>query len=448
MDFAKWTENDAIFYHIYPLGFCGAEEYSCDCHEVKERLYKIIESIPHLKSIGINAIYLGPLFESTSHGYDTKDYFNVDRRLGTNDTLKRLVIAMHEAGIRVILDGVFNHSGRDFFAFKDIQSKKNNSKYTDWYVNLNFNNNNCYNDNFSYEGWAGCMDLVKYNLHNQAVKEHLLDAVEFWIREFDIDGLRLDAADVIEFDFLRTLGHRAKSLKNNFWITGEVVHGDYSRWVNDAKLDSTTNYEVYKGLWSSFNDSNFFEIAHSLKRQFSNGGIYQNMPLYNFLDNHDVNRITSTLVNKNHLFPLYGLLFTIPGIPSIYYGSEFGIEGMRSNTSDKALRPCIDIESCKRESQFPDLIRVIKRFADCRLDSNALKRGDFVECHVSSKQYGFTREYQGEKLLVIINSDAEDSIINLSGKGLNHSGYDVLNSESISIDNLVVPANWLRIIKI
>ena len=149
---------------------------------------------------------------------------------------------------------------------------------------------------------------MKYNLRNPEIKEHLIQAALQWIREFDIDGLRLDAADVLDFDFMRELSVRCRNEKHDFWFVGEVVHGDYSRWIRDAHLNSVTNYESYKGAWSSFNDNNLFEIAYSLRRQFGQGGIYQQIPLYNFLDNHDVNRIASTLKCSEHLPLVYGLL--------------------------------------------------------------------------------------------------------------------------------------------
>ena len=168
--------NNSIFYHIYPLGFCGAQEKNDYHSPATSSLLKISDNIEHFKKLGINAVYLGPLFESESHGYNTVDYYHVDRRLGTNDDLRNLINNFHANGINVILDAVFNHSGREFFAFKDIKKNRNNSKYTDWYLNINFSGNNHYNDGFSYEGWAGCLDLVKYNLRNPEIKEHLIQS--------------------------------------------------------------------------------------------------------------------------------------------------------------------------------------------------------------------------------------------------------------------------------
>ncbi|MFY0574859.1 alpha-amylase family glycosyl hydrolase [Cystobacter fuscus] len=275
----------------------------------------------------MNALYLGPVFESSSHGYDTADYSKVDRRLGTNADLSRLVAAMRAAGIRVILDGVFHHVGRDFWAFRDVQVHGERSRYRDWFSGLQFGKRSPYGDAFSYDGWSGHYNLVKLNLQNAEVRAHLFGVVEQWISEFGIEGLRLDVAEVMDVSFLRDLAAFCRRLRPDFWLLGEAIHGDYRRLGNPETLDSVTNYECYKGLYSSLNDRNYFEIAYSLQRQFGENGIYRDLLLYNFVDNHDVNRIASTLKDPAHLLPLHLMLFTIPGVPSIYYGSEWGQEG-------------------------------------------------------------------------------------------------------------------------
>ena len=430
--------NNSIFYHIYPLGFCGAQEKNDYHSPATSSLLKISDNIEHFKKLGINAVYLGPLFESESHGYNTVDYYHVDRRLGTNDDLRNLINNFHANGISVILDAVFNHSGREFFAFKDIKNNRNNSKYTDWYLNINFSGNNHYNDGFSYEGWAGCLDLVKYNLRNPEIKEHLIQAALQWIREFDIDGLRLDAADVLDFDFMRELSARCRNEKQDFWLVGEVVHGDYSRWTRDAGLNSITNYESYKGSWSSFNDNNFFEIAYSLKRQFGQGGIYRNIPLYNFLDNHDVNRIASTLKCSEHLPLVYGLLFTMPGVPSVYYGSEFAIQGKRENGSDKQLRPTLE------KLYFSELTHWIAKLIQIRKQTPSLYNGDYKELLVASKQFAFMRTFQNEKTAIVFNSDFNNATLNLK---LQQNGCDLLTGENVNLSNVEMKQNSMRIIR-
>jgi glycosidase len=242
----------------------------------------------------------------------------VDRRLGTNQTLSGLVAGLHQEGMRVILDGVFNHVGRDFWAFRDVLERGEVSPYREWFSGLSFGKTSPLGDPFSYEGWNGHYNLVKLNLRNPAVREHLFGAVKAWMEEFGIDGLRLDAADHVEREFLMALARHCRGLRANFWLMGEVVHGDYRKWVNGEMLDSVTNYECYKGLYSSHVDRNYFEIAYALHRQFGENGLYRHFPLYAFADNHDVNRVASNLSNPMDLFPLYCLLLTMPGVPSIY----------------------------------------------------------------------------------------------------------------------------------
>ncbi|MEE1318492.1 MAG: alpha-amylase family glycosyl hydrolase, partial [Ruminococcus sp.] len=237
--------NESVIYNIYPLGFCGAPKENDG--KLVYRLDKIYDCIEHMKKMSVNVLVFNPLFESSRHGYDTIDYRKVDCRLGDNNSFKKICKALHANDIKIILDGVFNHVGRDFFAFKDVQKNLQNSRYCSWFQNLNFGGNSPKGDPFWYEGWAGHYDLVKLNLQNEDVVNYLLDSVKFWIDEFDIDGLRLDAADCIDIEFFKKLRHVCKSKKPDFWLYGEITHGDYNRWANNDTLDSVTNYECYKG---------------------------------------------------------------------------------------------------------------------------------------------------------------------------------------------------------
>jgi len=444
--------SDKIFYHIYPIGMCGAPKRNDFCSPAGNGLLSLINHIPRLLSLGINALYIGPLFESSSHGYDTVDYYHVDRRLGNNDDLKKLVGVFHENGISVILDAVFNHTGRDFFAFKDIKEKKENSQYKNWYSKINFSQNNEYNDGFSYEGWAGHKSLAKLNLGCRDVRDHLLDAVKFWIEEFNIDGLRLDAANVISVDFLRELSSFSKNLKNNFWLMGEITEGDYRRLAHEGCLDSVTNYELYKSLWSGFHDQNIYELSWTLKREFSNGGLYQNLALYNFSDNHDVNRIASSLKDQANLFPLYGALFCIPGIPSIYYGSEYGVYGKRSEYSDYELRPAWE-DNWQESSLGKDLFREICRFSELRRESDALKNGNYCELTVNYEQtFAFSRETNNEVIIVIINAAQKKKKYILKNEKTGNSNWtDLLSEETFTAKNnileMLLYPSWLRILR-
>ena len=436
--------SDKIFYHIYPLGFCNCPKKNDFVSPRGYAFEKLTEELDKIKSLGINALYIGPIFESTAHGYDTLDYFHVDRRLGNNQSFAAFCDECHNRGIAVVLDAVFNHTGRNFFAFRDLQEKGRNSQYKDWYLNVDFSRKSCFGDNFDYEGWAGCKDLVKLNLENQEVRNHLFSAVDFWIDTFKIDGLRLDAADVISKDFLDALNYHCKSKKSDFWLMGEVVHGDYNDWAKPNRLDSVTNYQIYKALWSSLNDKNFFELSYNLNREFGENGIYKSFLPYNFLDNHDVNRIGSTLKNCEQLFLLYAIFFFIPGIPSIYYGSEFGIRGARNNQNDFELRPSLPPFSTLPDFAKPvvdsvALSSAIKTFSKIRKNQVALQLGNYKEVSVTHDTFAFERNYNGEKILVAINSSEDEKEVYI---GKNHSEYveNLLTGEKLYCDGKILVA--------
>lgn len=404
----EWTK-DAVFYHIYPLGFCGCEQFHQD--SIHHRISKIKDWIPHLKELHINAIYLGPVFESYEHGYDTSDYRMIDHRLGDNEDFKEVCDALHEAGIRIVLDGVFNHVGREFWAFKDIIDHHQQSPYCGWFHNLNFYGQSPYQDPFTYEAWEGHYNLVKLNLKNEEVVHYLLESIAMWMDTFGIDGLRLDAADCIDQDFFKRLKCFCAQKNPDFWLMGEIIHGDYTRWANEEMLDSVTNYECYKGLYSSHNEKNYFEIAYSLNRQFGNGGIYKDLVLYNFVDNHDVNRLASTLKNPLDLKNVYTLLYTMPGIPSIYYGSEWAIQGKKHDGSDADIRPCLSLDENNRDEALNEHLTLLGSVYEQQV---ALRRGNYEQVIVRNEQYAFRRVYQEHEVLVAFNVSDEPYNMELS----------------------------------
>ena len=408
--------DEAVFYHIYPLGLTGAPKQN-DYGEPVHRLNTLLPWIDHLKKLGFTALYIGPLFESAGHGYETTDYRKLDSRLGTNEDLTAFVKACHEAGLKVIFDGVFNHTGRDFFAFKDIQQNRENSRYRDWYCNVNFYGNTEYNDGFSYDNWGGYNLLVKLNQRNQEVKDYIADVVRFWVSEFDVDGIRLDAADVLDFDFMKMLRWVADTVKPDFWLMGEVIHGDYSRWANESTLHSVTNYSLHKALYSGHNDHNYFEIAHTIR--YTGNMVRSAIRLYNFVDNHDVERIYTKLNNKAHFLPVHVLLYALPGIPSVYYGSEFGIEGKKERWSDDSLRPCIHLEDHKKDYKDNPCTALIAALGEIRRDyGDMLAYGDYRELALTNRQFAFGR---GD-LVAAVNNDDNPADLHLSVKDGTYTG--------------------------
>ncbi|MFP4407783.1 MAG: alpha-amylase family glycosyl hydrolase [Spirochaetaceae bacterium] len=406
-----WSES-AVFYHIYPLGFCNAPERNPGDLEPHSRILEIRDWIGTMESLGVDALYLGPLFESVTHGYDTVDYRSLDRRLGTNADLKSLVEELRGRGIRVVFDAVLNHVSRRFFAFQDVLEKEEESPYWNWFSGMSREGSTPIGDPFTYDTWDGHYELVKLDHGNPDVRGYLLEVVEGWIREFGISGLRLDAADVIPGLFLRELRSHCASLDGEFWLLGEIVHGDYTRLANEETLHSVTNYECYKGLYSSHNDGNYFEIAHSLKRQFQEPGIYSYFHPYNFADNHDVDRVASSLKERSHLYPLHILLFGMPGVPSVYYGSEWGIEGAREPESDAPLRPSME-EVNRRPERDDTLFSLISRLAALRKEYHALQSGDYREILVDHRQLAFLRECETDQVVVAVNASEEEAALEL-----------------------------------
>ncbi len=390
---------ESVFYQIYPLGFCGAP-FENDGVE-QPRILKVLDWIPHMKKLGINAVYFSPVFESDTHGYNTRDYKKIDCRLGTNDDFKKVCDALHENEIKVVLDRVFNHVGRGFYQFQDVVKNRENSPYLNWF-HINLGGNSNYNDGLWYEGWEGNYDLVKLNLRNEEVIRHILDSVDTWIREFDIDGLRLDVAYCLDHDFVRRLRGFTDSKKEDFYLLGEMLHGDYNQMVNDGMLHSATNYECYKGLYSSFNSMNMFEIVHSLLRQFGpeNWTLYRGKHMLSFVDNHDVTRVASILTNEKHLPLIYALCFGMPGIPCVYYGSEWGTKADKGQ-GDPALRACFE------KPEFNELSEFIAKLAEAKKNSEALNYGDFRSVVLTNKQCIFERKTANERVMVAINADGE-----------------------------------------
>lgn len=414
----NWYEGSFV-YQIYPLGLTGAPwrndgsqegATNTDAH----RLLKIMNDgwIDHMKKLGVSCLMLNPVFESDSHGYDTRDYTKVDSRLGTADDLKAVVDACHKAGIRVLFDAVLNHVGRGFWAFQDVLEKHQQSPYAGWF-NIDWNGNSAYNDGFSYETWAGVPELVKLNHGCFELNDYLADVIRGWEADYDIDGLRLDVAYCLDDGYLGYLRQIADGLTakrgEEFLLLGETMFGDYNRWMNDHACDSVYNYEAYKGLWSSMNAANMHEIAYALERQSGDKpwDLYTGKHLLDFVDNHDVPRIATQLTDKKQLKPLYGLLFGMCGVPCVYYGSEWGIEGVQ-DYGDHKLRPALD------KPEWNDLTDWICALSEARFTTEgaeALCEGDYHELLCQPQQLVFQRAAQGRRVIVAVNASKDPVVL-------------------------------------
>ena len=413
----SWFES-SFMYQVYPLGLCDAP-YEND-GVLAHRLRRLLDNgwVDHMSKLGSDCLLLNPVFESISHGYDTTDYKKVDCRLGDNQDLVDLVDSCHSRGIKVLLDGVFNHVGRDFWAFKDVQEKRWDSPYAGWFE-IDWNGNTEWDDGFSYSTWQGVPYLVKLNHSNFELNDYLAEVIRGWEHDFDIDGLRLDVAYCLDRGFLGYLRTVANELSDKrgdkFLLLGETMFGDYNQWMGDSLCDTVTNYECYKGLWSSMNSANMHEVAYALERQSGSHpwDLYTGKHLIDFVDNHDVPRIATQLADKKQLKPLYGLLFGMAGVPCVYYGSEWGIEG-EQKFGDHELRPALE------EPEWNELTDWISELAKARSASKAIVWGNYEQLQVTPQQLVFRRCFEDERVIVAVNAASEPAVVHFdaqSGRG-------------------------------
>ena len=413
-------------YQIYPLGtpgqggggFFGGVPATNDLTSPPEtKLLLLRHWYTHLKELGVTSIYFSPLFESETHGYDTVDYFLIDRRVGDLASFKTILKELHELGIKVILDGVFNHTGRQFFAFQEIiKAGKDwaNCPFKDWYFISE--GNSTYDDPFAYRSWEGHEELPELNVENEAVREYLFKVAKFWLGEVGVDGWRLDVAHELPPAFWRDFRTACTEANPEHVLLGEVIHGDYNVWVGPSKglLHSGTNYQLSKALWSSTKEHNFYELDSAVTRD---NMMYREMSLVNFLSNHDVARVATQLEGEpQHNRIAHFLLLTSRGIPCIYYGDEVGIKG-RKEEGDAALRQAM-VNPDPASGEWPpggkELFDFISALVKFRALHPALVDGSHHPLYCGKGEYGmanneivFARRAEGEMLIVAANADKE-----------------------------------------
>jgi cyclomaltodextrinase / maltogenic alpha-amylase / neopullulanase len=328
---ADWARS-AIWWQVYPLGFTAAEKTAAPTQETVHRLPRLLSWLDYLVDLGCNGLALGPVFAAETHGYDTVDHRRIDPRLGDRSDFDALVAACHDRGIRVLLDGVFNHVGRSFAPFQDVLAHGHQSEFAGW-----FRLGPERDGEITYDDFEGHRHLVALNHDEPAVADYVSDVMTFWL-DAGADGWRLDAAYAVPLDFWGQVSDRVRARHPDAWLVGEVLHAPYEPFVDTGHLDSVTQYELWKAAWSSLNDGNLFELSWALQRH--NGFCETFRPL-TFLGNHDVTRIASRLDDARHLGHALVLLMTVAGIPSIYAGDEQRFTGVKeeSERGDDAVRP-------------------------------------------------------------------------------------------------------------
>jgi cyclomaltodextrinase len=410
------------------------------------RLANIRNYYEHIQQMGINVIQFGPIFESVSHGYDTTNYKQIDHRLGNNDLFKQILAELHALGMRVIVDGVFNHVGREFPSFKDIRLNHESSQYVSWHY-IDFNGNSPYNDGFDYKNWEGHYDLVKLNLQERKVKEHIFDIAKYWLQDVGIDGWRLDVASLISPDFWKEFGEVCRASRPDCLLLGEVIREPYTQWIGPGLLDAGTGYQVHKSIWSSIQSNNMYELKAVLERLFHpQWGILRETALMNFLGNHDTTRIRSILQDDRKLISAFFILFTLNGFPKIYYGDEIGITGFKTDLSDEDVRkPMIELSEAW-PSNGEVILKNVKRLTKFRKNNHALMYGNLISVFADSNVIAYLRKSFQQTLVIVANTGLEPltKTLPLWNQNLDNSVFvDILNDDQKEYDvknnQLVVP---------
>ena len=322
---AGWVEH-VIWWQVYPLGFVGAYPATGQPPTADEhRLRRLPEWFDHAIALGASGIALGPVFAARTHGYDTTDHYRIDPRLGDDEDFDYLVAEAHRRGLRVLLDGVFNHVGPEFPRYREAMQQ--GGEASGWFRGRPGR----------FHTFEGHDDLITLNHSNPEVAEYVVDVMSHWLSR-GADGWRLDAAYAVPQSFWTQVLPKVRERHPQAWFVGELIHGDYAAAVSDAGFDSATQYELWKAIWSGLNDGNFFELDYALQRH--NDFLNRFAPL-TFVGNHDVTRIASQLENPRHLAHAVVVLMTVGGIPSVYAGDEFGALGVKEERfgGDDEVRP-------------------------------------------------------------------------------------------------------------
>jgi glycosidase len=389
---AHWAET-AIFWHVYPLGFVGAPPSAADPDAAAPRLRRLNNWLDYLIELGTNVLLLGPVFASETHGYDTVDHYRIDPRLGSEADLVDLFERASSMGIRVVLDGVFNHVGRSFPQLADVVEHGDLSPYSSWFKRR---------ADGAFDSFEGHERLVTLNHDEPQVADYVTDAMTYWL-DRGASGWRLDAAYAVPGEFWRKVTDRVHASHPDAWLLGEVIHGDYTSFVAKAGVDSVTQYEVWKATWSSLNDRNFYELAWALQRHED---LLETFVPQTFLGNHDVTRIATQLVDPGHLpHALVLLLVAIAGIPSIYAGDEQGMVGLKEQREggDDAIRPAFPDHPGVLAPDAEGTLRLHRELIGLRRRHPWLVRARTVVEHLTNKEMLLRVTDGTETLLVALN---------------------------------------------
>ena len=426
----KWAEN-TVWYQIFPSRFRKGpiadkkeglspwpDRDTVVTNEQKfgGNLGGITEKMSYLADLGITGIYLNPVnCSTTQHKYDTTDYFDIDPDFGTKEDMKKLVAEAHKYGIRIMLDGVFNHSGWEFFAWQDVLKNRQNSEYADWYMvnDWSFPGKPGHNaDEGKFFAFAYCDYMPKFNTNNPEVRKYLIDACEFWVKEYDIDALRLDVANEVCHDFCRELQTRMRGLKNDFYIIGEIWHNSIP-WLRGNEFDAIMNYPLQNAIYNFALDKE--RTSHSFEQDVNRclTDYFQQTQkvMFNLMDSHDTMRLVTKAGSRNKALQMLAVMFAMPGSPCIYYGTEVFLEGGKDPDCRRCM-PWKDIESGKCDEEM----YIIKQLIYLRKTNTAMSSYEMSFEHVEGKDRLLClKKNDGENnILIIVNfSDKQEEVSNL-----------------------------------
>jgi cyclomaltodextrinase / maltogenic alpha-amylase / neopullulanase len=386
-----------VLYHMHALGAAGVPAVNPDSGASRpcgHGLRALEGWLDHIGALGCGGVMLSPVFASSTHGYDTVDPFRIDQRLGDDDDFDRFVGACHRLDLELVLDGVFNHVGRAFPRFADVLHQRGRGPSAEWF---RLHPSQDEGDGFSYDCFEGHRDLVTLNHESPAVLEWAVAVSRHWL-DRGVDGWRLDAAYAIPHPFLAALVGAIRSRHPAAFLFGEVIHGNYSEFVGDTGLDSVTQYELYKAIWSSLHDANFFELAWALERH---GQHTTRFAPVTFVGNHDVTRLASHLPDPDHRAAAFAVLFTVPGLPCLYYGDEFAWQGIKEQRlgGDDAIRPPVPTTAEPVDVSFEPALIALRR-ARPWLTTAKLEVVDLANRHVT-----YTVRDDDQALIVLIDLD-------------------------------------------
>ncbi len=427
MDVPEWVQ-DTIFYQIFPDRFANGDNSNDPPNLARwgspptswgfqgGDLFGIQQHFDYLLDLGINAIYLNPIFQSTStHRYNTTDYLKIDNKLGTLDDFHSLVEIAHKNQVRVILDGVFNHCGRGFFAFNDILENQEYSPYRSWFYIKRFPiEAYSWGESSDYLGWWGMKSLPKLNTSNPATRQYLLNVARYWIDQ-GADGWRLDVPNEINDDgFWAEFRQEVKATNPEAYLVGEIWTPD-QRWVSEGHFDGLMNYPIMDALVGllgsqTLDVAHFAEKVEGLLSFYARENVYA---MYNPLGSHDTERILTRMGNDlNKARLAYLFQFAYPGAPAIYYGDEIGLVGGK----DPGCRGAFLWD---QSSWNQDLRRFIQALVSIRKKHFALRRGDFKRVELEAPGvYAFLRTAPNDQVLVLMNASGQPVNLKINVQGL------------------------------